>query len=334
MKVSILVPIYGVEKYIRKCAKSLFEQSYENIEYIFVNDCTPDDSINILQGVSKKYPERGKTIQIVSHEINKGLAASRLTGIAHATGDYLMFVDSDDYLEVDAVELLVNKVKEADYDIVTGGIRHIFDNGKNFEDIPCYYGDSKGFVMSMLMRRTFLNVFPRIYKRELINKLDQPFIKGLNYGEDYMMTSRVFYYAKEIAFVDKSIYNYIHTNSLSYTYQFKIANFEMLRKVVDVISNFYEKVGDIELIESHKIGKLKLKSEQLIMFLRSKKRDVNDYNIILNSYYEDQHTNLINQLPKQDKIILKLSGWLPKWALSYYVRIGYQIKQILKSCMK
>ena len=75
LKVSILVPVYGVEQYIEKCARSLFEQTYSDIEYVFVNDCTKDDSIGVLKRVLEKYPQRMQQVRIINHEKNMGLGA-------------------------------------------------------------------------------------------------------------------------------------------------------------------------------------------------------------------------------------------------------------------
>ena len=110
MKVSILVPVYGVEKYIEKCAVSLFEQSYEDIEYIFVNDCTPDRSIEVLRGTIARYPQRQKQVVIIDHDVNRGLGAARHTATDAATGELVMHVDSDDYLMPHAVEHLCAKM--------------------------------------------------------------------------------------------------------------------------------------------------------------------------------------------------------------------------------
>ena len=98
LKISILTPIYGVEKYIEQCARSLFEQSYASIEYIFVDDCTPDKSIGILQSLLKEYPERAQQVRIIHHDRNRGVGAARQTALMAATGDYLLFADSDDML--------------------------------------------------------------------------------------------------------------------------------------------------------------------------------------------------------------------------------------------
>ena len=83
-KVSIIVPVYNVSKFIERCARSLFEQTFESIEYIFVNDCTPDDSITKLNKIIIDYPQRSKSIRIIEHETNRGLAAARNSGLLAA----------------------------------------------------------------------------------------------------------------------------------------------------------------------------------------------------------------------------------------------------------
>ncbi|MBQ1779984.1 MAG: glycosyltransferase family 2 protein, partial [Bacteroidales bacterium] len=119
-QVSILVPIYEVEKYIERCARSLFEQTYDNLEYIFVDDCSPDKSMEILEQVMEDYPNRKKQVRIIRHEHNRGLAAARNTALDAATSPFITHVDSDDYLSLDAIHLLVNKQVETDADIVSG----------------------------------------------------------------------------------------------------------------------------------------------------------------------------------------------------------------------
>ena len=97
-KVSILVPIYGVERFIERCARSLFEQTYPNIEYVFVNDCTADRSVEILKELVEDYPGRKDAVKIISHEKNRGLAAARNTALENATGVFICHVDSDDWV--------------------------------------------------------------------------------------------------------------------------------------------------------------------------------------------------------------------------------------------
>ena len=116
--ISIIVPIYKVENYIERCVRSLLEQTYIGIEYIFVDDCSPDSSISILKKVIKEYPTRIDQIKIISHEKNMGLPAARNTGLKMAIGDYIFHCDSDDYVEKDMIEKMYQTAKEKDADIV------------------------------------------------------------------------------------------------------------------------------------------------------------------------------------------------------------------------
>ena len=108
IKVSIIIPIYNVEPYIERCIISVLNQSYKNIEIIIINDCTPDKSIELINKLLNNKYSSTENIHILNHEKNKGLSAARNTGIMNATGDYLYFLDSDDSITHDCIEVLVN----------------------------------------------------------------------------------------------------------------------------------------------------------------------------------------------------------------------------------
>ena len=118
-KVTIGVPVFNVSSFIERCAVSLFEQSYQNIEYIFVDDCSPDDSVEILRDVIDRYPLRKKQVQILRHDTNEGVAGSRNSIIKACTGDFLTQVDADDWLDKNAIKLWIAAQEEGGYDIVT-----------------------------------------------------------------------------------------------------------------------------------------------------------------------------------------------------------------------
>ena len=120
MKVSILVPVYAVEDYIAECAQSLFGQDYHDLEYIFVDDCSPDNSISVLKEVLTAFPERANQMKIIRHEQNKVVGAARQTAFEHATGEAIMHADSDDIMPPHAVSALVETMQTGNYDIVTG----------------------------------------------------------------------------------------------------------------------------------------------------------------------------------------------------------------------
>ena len=110
--VSVIIPVYGVEKYIERCARSLFEQTMEDLEYIFVDDCTPDASMDILARVMDDYPARRCQVKVLHNEVNRGLAYTRRRGVEASTGDYIIHCDSDDYVEKDIYEKLYAKATE------------------------------------------------------------------------------------------------------------------------------------------------------------------------------------------------------------------------------
>ena len=127
-KVSVLVPVFRVEKYIERCARSLFEQTYSNLEFVFVNDSPDDQSIDVLQRVIEDYPDRVGSIKIINHDSNRGVAAARNTLLDNATGDFVSWVDSDDWLESNAIELLIQKQQRTNSDVVSGNIHMHYDD--------------------------------------------------------------------------------------------------------------------------------------------------------------------------------------------------------------
>ena len=107
IKVSILVPFFKVEQYVGRCVESLFTQTYKNIEYIFVNDCSPDNSMEVINEKIAEYDMASKC-KIIVHEKNQGISVSRNDCLDNMTGDYFLFIDSDDYIDKDMVEMLVD----------------------------------------------------------------------------------------------------------------------------------------------------------------------------------------------------------------------------------
>lgn len=117
-KVSIIIPVYKAEKYIERCVRSLFSQTLNDIEYIFVDDASPDKSIDIVRRISKEYPERLHQIKIIRHDTNNGVSQSRQDGLDSSTGEYIIHCDPDDWIEPNMYESLYLKANEDNADIV------------------------------------------------------------------------------------------------------------------------------------------------------------------------------------------------------------------------
>ena len=117
-KVSVVVPVYGVEAYIGQCVRSLFSQTWDNCEFIFVDDGSPDNSISMLESVlTTEFPQLQSSVKVL-HEPNSGLPCARMAGLAKAEGDYIIHVDSDDWVEPDYVRNLVEKAIDEGADVV------------------------------------------------------------------------------------------------------------------------------------------------------------------------------------------------------------------------
>lgn len=212
--VSILVPIYNVSSFIEKCAHSLFSQTLNCVEFIFVNDATTDDSVEKLLKVMTLYPQRKNAIKIIHHQNNYGLAVARKSALLAASGEYTLTIDSDDYIETNMVEILYNAAKIEDADIAVCDlfiqshntisiIKDSVPSDENYLDFILSNQSCCGSLCNKLIRRS-------LYLNEECSVPD-----GLNYLEDLYVTSRLYYFAHKIIKIDKPLYHYNKYNPLS-----------------------------------------------------------------------------------------------------------------------
>jgi len=247
--VSVLVPIYNVENYIEKCTRSLFEQTYHNIEYIFVDDCSTDNSINILKNVLDEYPIKKKQTQIITHETNKGSAAARNTGLDSAKGKYLMFADPDDYADKHWIEYLLNHAENTESDIVFCDYYNVY--GENI--IQMSQPKQKKHIDYIKNMYSTGNLWTKIYKKKLFDDNLIRFPSGLNVMEDLITNIKLYHFAKKIEKISKSLYYYVRTRNESLTginYKKNISvNLDMVENIKGIESFYVEKniIKDLEL---------------------------------------------------------------------------------------
>ena len=216
IKVSVIVPIYNVEKYLRKCLDSLVNQTLKDIEIICINDGTKDNSVDIVNEYLQKYPN-----VILINQENQGLGMARNNAMKHAKGDYIAFVDSDDWVDLNMYEVLYNKAIETNADIVECDYRMVFENStkiknrslfgslhtwKNFPIVCGKVFDWK-FVKKQLFDGLRRMVWNRLYKRSLIFDNNLAFPKGK--CEDYPFSLDAVLSAKSIVYCPKTLYNYL-----------------------------------------------------------------------------------------------------------------------------
>ncbi|MBQ2563656.1 MAG: glycosyltransferase family 2 protein [Muribaculaceae bacterium] len=237
MKVSILIPVYGVEHYIAQCVKSLMEQTYDDIEYIFVDDCTPDNSILLLREVLQDYPGRESQAKVLHHEHNKGLAGARHTALGASTGDAVLFVDSDDYIAPRAVEVLVATMRQQDVDIVDGGFAVVTGGVVEREKMPPHVPQDK-YLKTILCQSIEPNrIWGRLIKRSLFEENNIAFTQGVDYGEDFSVLPRLLAFARR-GWVDDTLYYYRENNPNSYTNNITSRNAISFLKSQQIVADF------------------------------------------------------------------------------------------------
>lgn len=194
-KISVIVPIYGVEQYIERCARSLFEQTLDAIEFIFVDDCTTDNSMAVLHRVIADYPQRKDHVTIIKHETNKGLPQARKTGVQVAKGEYVAHCDSDDWVECNMYEVLYEYATSGHYDVVYSDY-FVSDGTHNF---PKCTKTSKRLIQGPIWNKL---VNRALYTE---NEIVYP---TANKAEDGALMTQLSYYAKQIGYMPKPLYHY------------------------------------------------------------------------------------------------------------------------------
>ena len=262
-KVSVIVPIYGVECFIERCARSLMEQTLENIEYIFVDDASKDGSLDILRRVLTDYPQRADCVQIIVHKSNAGLPAARNTGLRAASGDFVFHCDSDDFLELDALELLYQQAMNTDADIVWCDWFLTFATNERYMHEPSL-DSSLGALKAMLGGGMKYNVWNKLVRRSIYEEFNIIFPAGRSMGEDMTMLL-LFAHAEKVCHLSKALYHYVKMNTGAITNTISDKNYEALKYNVERISNALFDIYGNQLQQEIAFLKLEAKFPLLIM---------------------------------------------------------------------
>ena len=327
-KISILIPVYGVERFIKKCANSLFHQSYQNIEYIFVNDCSKDRSIDVLKRIISKYPHLNDRIKIINHETNKGLSGARNTALLASTGDYIMPFDSDDYISDDnAVQSIVKEIENNDADVVLFNMQHVYKN-KTYIPKVTIPESTSDIVKASLKRTIPVCLCGGVYKKSLFTSHGIQSVEGLSMGEDYVVKPRILYYAKKIVYLNKAYYCYLHTNESSYTNSFNFSRITDLSKCMSILRSFFSSVPDSNnYIKDIDIADTQTLSEIYVNWAigNGNSSDLKKIKTLI-----PNSCNYANAIGWRNKTIIFLASINSYLLLKYFIRIGARIKQILK----
>lgn len=270
VKVSVIVPVYGVERFVERCVDSLMRQTMgDGVEFIFVDDCSPDRSMSIVADVIGRYPGRRNQCRVLSHSENLGLPAARNTGLGEARGEYVYHCDSDDFLEPDLLESLYGKAVETGADMVWSDWYLSFGESERLMVQPDA-STGREALRSVLCGRMKYNVWNKLTRRELFIGNGISFPAGRGMGEDMTMI-RLMAAAGRTARVGKALYHYVRTNSGAMTQTYSERHLQELRENVELTEGYLRRrVTDGEL--ERELGLFKL-SVKLPFLFTGRRRD-------------------------------------------------------------
>lgn len=304
-KLSIIVPVYGVEKYIDKCLNSLVKQSLKEIEIIVVNDGTKDNSQKIIDKYVKKYPDKIKSYI----KENGGQGSARNYGLKKATGEYIGYVDSDDFVEKDMYKKLYNKAKENNYDIVVCGNYNVSEDYQN-KNIDTFINNYNTDLENIFFGK--MAVWNKIYKRDILIKNKLEFKEKVWY-EDLAFTLKAIMNSNTFAFIDEPLYDYLIREGSTMNNSNVQRNLEILDAFNDILSyikhnkkeEYFSKIEFLAIDHiyiSAIVRVLKAEADDKV-----KRETINKLIDYINTNFPNYKNNkYINTLSKNRKIIYKL----------------------------
>ncbi|MBW7564767.1 glycosyltransferase family 2 protein [Streptococcus pneumoniae] len=307
MKVSVIIPVYNVEKYLRRCLDSVVNQTYKDIEVILVNDGSPDNSKEICEEYVAKY----SNIQLINQK-NAGLGAARNTGLQYITGNAVTFVDSDDWLELDAIEYYVASMKKSDADIVVTQMirkKEYFSNeGTNGTTIKEEVLNQEQFAKKYFKidgNNIEYYACAKLYKREIAREVKYPvglFAEDVPAAFGYIIRSQKIFYSTKVT------YNYFF-NDNSLTAKFTDKDFD-LEKIWDLVVEEAKVYGNEDYILYAKVNRYRIDFNLLCRIaLSENKSDIEKYSqeiVVLLGKVKENKKILLKYLQFSRKVIFRL----------------------------
>lgn len=230
VKVSVIVPIYNVEKYIGKCILSIIEQTYKNIEIILVDDGSLDDSGNIAD----EYATRDNRIKVI-HKANAGVSAARNSGLDAATGDFVCFSDGDDYVMPNYVEHLLKLCLTYHADVAYTVDMYTTFHNEHITNSQVKVITPEDATENILCYKVPIGVYSKLFNREFLVKNNIHFLEDVYIGEGFNFNTACFQRANKVVMSNERIYFYRRDNEASAMTKFKAAKCQMALKAIDII---------------------------------------------------------------------------------------------------
>lgn len=322
MLVSIIIPIYNVENYIEECLESVYQQTYPHIEVILVNDCTPDNSMKIANTIISKYKDK-YTTTIINHEQNKGISEARNSGMKIAKGEYIYFIDSDDAIMLDAIELLANiAIKYKGVELVEGGhisLSNVYERQNQLQtSIIILKGDESksriindnngGYIWNILILNDFLHEKKLKFQSKILN-------------EDGRFRHAIAKHISSLILTESITYLYRPNNPNSLTNKITKNHFDLM---LDMFYNDFSDVSSYNQIDYF--------CKFSFNYWNKSWRKNNHH-----SFYYAEISSFVRKFTKQYyhkihfyNLILVSSFFLPYYFANLYVKLIWRIRNVLK----
>ena len=240
MKVSIVIPVYGVERRVERCIRSVLEQTHELMEVIVVNDCTPDGSMRVIEKVMEDYPARKPQVRLIDMPRNSGSAAARKCGMELATGDYVIHVDGDDYVDADFISKMASCACKTQSDVVMCDIVKHDANGTTHVMRNKTCASAHEYMASVIDGSLHGSLCNKLIKRSLYAEHTIFPTEGMNMFDDKSVVFRVLYYAQKVTPIADALYHYDCTQESSQTKGDKRLELEACKKLLNLMDDFFE----------------------------------------------------------------------------------------------
>lgn len=212
-KVSVIVPVYKAEAFIEMCARSLFGQTLDDMEYIFVDDCSPDRSIEILKTILRDYPSRENQVKIITLEKNSGVAKAREIGLSAITGEFFIYCDSDDYVDFDAYEKMYLTAVHEQSDVVVCDVEWILSSETSTQ-AGVISETKEDILLDMLQYKIPVALWNKLFAKRVAE--DIVFSK-FGFGEDLVMAVQMLNSSNKISYRSDVYYHYLQNcNSITH----------------------------------------------------------------------------------------------------------------------
>ncbi|RZF61684.1 glycosyltransferase family 2 protein [Sphingobacterium corticibacterium] len=319
--VSVIIPVYNAEDTLDMCLNLLQSQTYSNLELLFINDCSTDSSRESIENWARKLEDREYvTVRIIDHERNMGVAAARNTGLGHATGRYVYYVDADDAIEPDAIEVLVNAAVEHDAEIVGCNWFLSFEKNERKMNQPAFSTAYEG-LMGILNGTMRWNLWLFLVERSLYENNNIRFTPGLDMGEDLMVMCKLFTFANRVTYVDRTLYHYRQSNTASLTKVYSAKHIRQVTQNVQEIERFLKESSFADRLTNH-IEFLKLNIKLPLLISDDQER----YKQWLDWFPEANNYIMQNKAQPWRTRVLQLSAYKKQfWAVQLYYRIINQV---------